>query len=157
MREDDTMRLYYEACFGAMAKFGMKFRIGNDIGELLEAAGWTNVTKRVIKTPIGTWPKVSNHENADAHVSVGSEMTPYADPLQDKTLRLCGMYMQTILNNLIGALSAKPLRMLGWSDFEVELLAANSRKDLKNNDMHAYLNYLFWTAQKPGSDGKEVE
>ena len=67
------------------------------------------------------------------------------------------MYMQTILNNLIGALAAKPLRMLGWSDAEVEVFAARARNDLKNNNFHAYINYFFWTGQKPVGKGKSAE
>jgi len=69
-------------------------------------------------------------------------------------MRLCGMYMQTILSILIGALAAKPLRMLGWSNAEVEVFAAKARNDLKDNNRHAYINYLFWSAQKP-EDGPE--
>ena len=51
--------------------------------------------------------------------------------------------MQTILTNLFGALAAKLLRMLGWNDAEVGVLAAKARTDLKNSDLHMYLSYFF--------------
>lgn len=38
-------------------KFGKSFRIAEDSKELMEAAGFVNVTYRTFKWPIGPWPK----------------------------------------------------------------------------------------------------
>ncbi|KAH8896810.1 S-adenosyl-L-methionine-dependent methyltransferase [Thozetella sp. PMI_491] len=115
---------FFDLSAEAMAKFGAKFRIGNDLGPLMMEAGYTNVTLKTIKVPIGTWPK-------------------------DKTLRLCGMYMARNLSDLLGVMASKPLLALGMSKAEAEVLAAKARQDMKNPAFHAYINYRIWTGQKP--------
>lgn len=49
---------------------------------------------------------------------------------------------QTIVNNMIGALAAEPLRMIGWSDTGVEVFAAKVLSNLQNSDMHKYIDYF---------------
>jgi hypothetical protein len=42
----------------AFKKFGNNFRIGNEMDTHLEKAGFTNISVRKLKVPIGPWPKV---------------------------------------------------------------------------------------------------
>ena len=53
-----SLPAFFDASYAAMVKFGMNFHIANDLGPLLEEAGYTNLTLKTIKVPIGTWPKV---------------------------------------------------------------------------------------------------
>lgn len=65
--DDGTMPGDYAVneCFAMMrevmaAKSGANFLVANEHGENFRRAGFGNVRCRVIKTPIGTWPKVSH-------------------------------------------------------------------------------------------------
>ena len=71
---------------------------------------------------------------------------------QDKTLRLCGLYMKTNIDNLLGVMASKPLLVV-MSKVEAEVLAAQARKDMSNPAMHAYINYRCWMAQKAEGSG----
>jgi len=64
-------------------------------------------------------------------------------------LRLCGMYMTLNMSDLMAAMGAKPLTVLGMSREEIEVFLAQARRDMKDPLQHAYLNYRFWTGQKP--------
>jgi len=43
-------------------------------------------------------------------------------------------------------------RVLGWEVQEVQVLIANTRKELKNRGVHAYCNMHFIYGRKPKSD-----
>lgn len=68
---------------------------------------------------------------------------------QDKRLRLVGLYARTAVDDMFGAMAAKPFRALGMDPVESEVFLAAARKDLNNPEMHCYENFFFWTAQKP--------
>ncbi len=55
---DSTLPEFFNRTAEALQKFGMNFCIGNELGPLLEKAGYANVTLKTIKVPIGTWPRV---------------------------------------------------------------------------------------------------
>lgn len=63
--DDGTMLDDYpvNGCFAlmrkVMEKFGTNFLIANQHEENFKKAGFKNVQCRIIKTPIGTWPKAS--------------------------------------------------------------------------------------------------
>jgi hypothetical protein len=50
---------------------------------------------------------------------------------------------------LFAAIGARPLLAIGMEQVEIEVFLAGVRKDLKNTDFHSYMEYIFWTAQKP--------
>jgi len=65
--------------------------------------------------------------------------------------------MQTIVGDLMTAFAAKPLLALGWEKEHADAFAAEARKYLKDTGTeHPYINFKFWTAQKPGGKGKEA-
>ncbi|KAK0612219.1 hypothetical protein B0T14DRAFT_572035 [Immersiella caudata] len=108
----------------ALKKLGNDFRIGNHLEGQLKAAGFKNISVKKFKVPIGTWPK-------------------------DIRLRLIGLYFQAALEALFAAIGARPLLAIGIDQVETEVFLVEVRKDLKNTNFHSYIEYLFWTAQKP--------
>ena len=125
MREDDTMRLYYEACFGAMAKFGMDIAKGRTVRENLEKAGFVNINCVVKKVPMGPWAR-------------------------DRTLRLVGQYAKlAALEGVKLTVLGKPFAAMGYDEMEREVWAAKIRQSLNDESIHRYYNYYFWFAQKP--------
>lgn len=124
MKEDAPLAKFMDLSEEALDKFGMKFRLANHMEEPLKKAGFVNIKCYTVKTPIGTWPK-------------------------DPTLRLIGQYMITIMSDLMSAFGAKPFRALGMSPEEIEVFLAQGRKQMKDTKSHQYLEFKFWTAQKP--------
>ncbi|KAM0342587.1 hypothetical protein ACHAPU_009442 [Fusarium lateritium] len=130
---------FFDTAEQAVASFGMKFRAGENLREPLEKAGFTNVSCKVLKVPIGTWAKVN---------TTSREVSRLADVLQDKTLRLVGLYLKTAVNDMFGAMAAKPLRKILEPE-EIDVFLADARKDLNDVKIHSYEKYYFWMGQKP--------
>lgn len=124
MPADSPLAKFMDLSEEALNKFGMKFRLANHMEEPLRKAGFVNISCYTVKTPIGTWPK-------------------------DNTLRLIGQYMITIMSDLMSAFGAKPLRALDMSPEEIEVFLAQGRRQMKDPKSHQYLEFKFWTAQKP--------
>ena len=61
MPEDYSVNKFLDRCQEALCKFGADFRAGNKLQEPLEKAGFTNITCKKLKVPIGPWAKVSLH------------------------------------------------------------------------------------------------
>jgi hypothetical protein len=55
------------------------------------------------------------------------------------------------VNDMFGAMAAKPLRATGMDPVQIEVFLASARKDLNNLSVHAYENFFFWTGQRPES------
>ncbi len=68
--------------------------------------------------------------------------------MQEKILRLCGLYMKMNTGDFMAAMAAKPLLAI-MSKEEAQVFAAHARRDLENTAIHSYMNYRFWTGQKP--------
>ncbi|KAF5586463.1 mRNA 3 end-processing YTH1 [Fusarium pseudocircinatum] len=113
---DAPLAKFFDTAEQAVASFGMKFRAGENLREPLEKAGFTNVSCKVLKVPIGTWAK-------------------------DKKLRLIGLYLKTAVSDMFGAMAAKPLRKILGPE-EIEVFLADARKDLNNVNIHSYENYV---------------
>ncbi|KAH0526340.1 hypothetical protein TsFJ059_009674 [Trichoderma semiorbis] len=107
----------------ALSRYGMNAYVINELEDKYKAAGFKNIQCRVIKTPLGAWPK---------------------DPHQ----REIGILFRDAINELVGALAAKPLRTLGWDDTELEVYLASARKALWDKRVHCYANFISWWAQK---------
>ncbi|KAF5002462.1 hypothetical protein FDECE_10621 [Fusarium decemcellulare] len=120
---DAPLSKFFDTAEEAVASFGMKFRAGEKLGEPLEKAGFVNVSCKVLKVPIGTWPK-------------------------DKKLRLIGLYCKTAVGDMFGAMAAKPLLKV-MEPPEIDVFLAAARRDLKDVRIHSYEKYYFWMGQKP--------
>ncbi|GFP58892.1 secondary metabolism regulator LAE1 [Trichoderma asperellum] len=106
-----------------LLNYGMNGYTINELEQKYKNAGFKNIQCRVIKTPIGSWPK---------------------DPKQ----REIGTLFRDIINELIRALAAKPLKTLNWSEAEMEVYLAEARKALWDKKVHCYTNFISWWAQK---------
>jgi len=62
--DDDSLRgselvRFWDKTSEALELIGFQYRIAeSEMGRLLARAGYTNITIRSIKVPIGTWPRV---------------------------------------------------------------------------------------------------
>ncbi|KAH6876611.1 S-adenosyl-L-methionine-dependent methyltransferase [Thelonectria olida] len=119
---DSSLSKFFDTAETAVKEFGMKFRAGENLREPLEQAGFVNVSCKVLKVPIGTWPK-------------------------DKKMALIGLYCRNAVSDMFGAMAAKPFRKV-MDPVEIEMFLAAARKDLANPNMHAYEKYYFWMGQK---------
>ena len=60
------------------------------------------------------------------------------------------MYCQIVMSDLLNAMAAKPFKSLKEvNDVETQLLLTAGKKQMVDPSIHAYINYHFWTAQKP--------
>lgn len=129
--DDDTMKDDY-----AVAKFFKVVREGLLVSgvdlagakknaSLLREAGFINVEEKVFKVPIGLWPK-------------------------NKTMKLIGLYMRSVIYDGLQAISLGPLtRGLGWTPEEVEVFLVSVRKALMNQSTHSYVTFHVIYGQKP--------
>lgn len=84
------------------------------LGEALREAGFVDVEERSFKVPIGPWAK-------------------------NKTLRLIGVYLKTVLLGGLQGISLGPLtRGPEWTKEEVEVLLIDVRKCLADPSQHMY-------------------
>lgn len=93
--------------------------------ERLKDAGFENVTERIFKVPIGTWPK-------------------------NQTLSKVGLYGQAMCVDGLQGNSMKTFtKGLGWTAEEVELFLVDVRASLKDRKVHSYLTFRVCYGQKP--------
>jgi len=103
-----------------------------ELAESLRQAGFVNAEQKSFKVPIGTWPK-------------------------NKTLRLIGLYLRTVLIEGLQAISLGPLtRGLKWTKEEVEVLLINVRKCLMDSSQHTYYTFHTFFGQKPVADSGQA-
>ncbi|KAK0712663.1 S-adenosyl-L-methionine-dependent methyltransferase, partial [Lasiosphaeria miniovina] len=109
----------------ALRIFGYDMQIATKLEEPIKAAGFVNVTCKKFKVPVGTWQ-------------------------QDERLRSVGQCLRDALEQMLGAFGARLFAELGMSQAEIEVFFVGVRQDLRNDDYHSYLEYIFWTGQTPG-------
>jgi hypothetical protein len=109
----------------ALAAIGKDATAILTVDEKLLAAGFTNITHRVFKLPVGPWAK-------------------------DKQQKLLGLFWRTaILDGLQGIAMGTFGRMKKWSSEEIEVYLVDVRKALLDPSIHTYWPYHIITAQKP--------
>lgn len=87
------------------------------VPDMMQQAGFTNVTERVLHVPIGTWPK-------------------------NKVLKTVGLYWRTILLDGIQAIALGPLtRGLGWNREQVEILLMEVRQAYFDDSKLMYMPF----------------
>ncbi|KAL2267210.1 hypothetical protein VTJ83DRAFT_4487 [Remersonia thermophila] len=124
MPNDDPVKYTYDLCQEAFTKFGMNITISTELESYLRDAGFVNIQCIVKKVPIGPWAR-------------------------DKTLRVIGMYQKLAVQDILPALSGRPMAALGMTPLEAEVTVAHARKALEDMTVHRYFHYYFWFAQKP--------
>ncbi|EXL78252.1 hypothetical protein FOPG_07427 [Fusarium oxysporum f. sp. conglutinans race 2 54008] len=104
---------------------GKSFFWDDKMQQSISDAGFTNVSGRRIKVPIGTWPK-------------------------DKILKQWGAWNRHFLLQGLEGFSIRGLtEMLGWKYEDAQLFLAAMRKELTNPALHAYLEVTVFYGQKP--------
>lgn len=103
-----------------------------ELAESLRQAGFVNVEQKSFKVPVGKWPK-------------------------NKTLRLIGLYLRTVLIEGLQAISLGPLtRGLKWTKEEVEVLLIDVRKCLMDSSQHTYYTFHTFFGQKPSANSGQA-
>ncbi|KAI1074888.1 S-adenosyl-L-methionine-dependent methyltransferase [Whalleya microplaca] len=121
---DDGAQGFYELAHAAFRKLGFDAHLAARLREPLEAAGFRNVQCVVKKVPVGPWAR-------------------------DRTLRLVGLYLQTVIREFVPVCAARPLAVLGLSDAERAAWRAKAVRSLEDPYPHRYWNVYFWYGQKP--------
>ncbi|KAF9872291.1 hypothetical protein CkaCkLH20_10118 [Colletotrichum karsti] len=109
----------------AAAKMGNAFIELDALRPLMEAAGFVDVVEMRFKWPSNTWPR---------------------DP---KFKELGAWNYENITSGLQGFLMAFLTRGLGWRADEVNVLAAQTRKDVGDRSIHAYWPMIVVYGRKP--------
>lgn len=98
-----------------IAKFGLTGRCDpTQMKAQMEAVGFTNISSRFVRVPIGTWPR-------------------------DKQMKKSGLFSVVGLIDGLSGLSQRVfVNGLQWSIEEMEVLLMQVREDLRNRKIHAY-------------------
>ncbi|KAH0380836.1 S-adenosyl-L-methionine-dependent methyltransferase, partial [Aureobasidium melanogenum] len=125
MTEDNLHYQWHVLVTEGMKKNDVDLHAALSLKRRVDRAGFENVTERIMKVPLGHWPK---------------------NPL----LKKVGSYMHAVLYDGLQGICMGPLtRGLGWSRDQVELYLPGVRKDLNNMSVHTYYSLHVITAQKP--------
>jgi len=98
----------------AASKLGISLDLAPKYKDMMEAAGFVNVTVNLLKWPQNPWPK-------------------------DKKLKEMGLWCrENILQGVDGFSLALYTRGLGWSKEEVNVHLVDVRNDIKDPKIHSY-------------------
>jgi len=123
--KDSALYKWSELFNDAAAAYGRPADCAKLYKEQMEAAGFVNVTQRVYKWPMNTWPR-------------------------DKKYKELGMWAeQNLLNGLYAFSAALFTRALGWSPEELELFLVDVRKNVRDRSIHSYWPIYVVYGQKP--------
>ncbi|KAK3380780.1 S-adenosyl-L-methionine-dependent methyltransferase [Podospora didyma] len=109
---------------GVWAGVGADARIAPSLGQLLETAGFNNVSCKKFKVPIGAWPR-------------------------DAKLKSLGTYFRVVLEMLIPAICVTPAVMAEWTETKADQFAVRCRQSVQDASVHSYMYFYFWQGQKP--------
>ncbi|KAL6902883.1 S-adenosyl-L-methionine-dependent methyltransferase [Trichoderma evansii] len=127
MPPEHPVARYWKHVTEGLAALGIDLDTASDgrISDMMQSAGFTNVTERVLHVPIGTWPK-------------------------NKVLKTVGLYWRTILLDGIQAIALGPLtRGLGWNREQVEVLLMEVRQAYFDDSKLMYMPFHVIYAQRP--------
>lgn len=108
-----------------MQALGTEINAVGDLPDELRAAGFDSVELVTHKCPIGVWPR-------------------------DKRLRLCGLFMRTVIMDGLRGLSGRPfLNGLHWTPLQIEMFLVDVRKAVMDNKFHTYFPFHIVYGRKP--------
>ncbi|KAG0132774.1 S-adenosyl-L-methionine-dependent methyltransferase [Tuber indicum] len=105
--------------------YGRSIVVASKLAGWMENAGFVNVTNRCFKLPNNAWPKNSRMKEVGMH-----QMVNFLDGLEALTMALF-------------------TRALGWTPDDVKTFLVEVEKDIKNKNIHSYLNFYVAYGQKP--------
>ncbi|KAG0638417.1 S-adenosyl-L-methionine-dependent methyltransferase [Tuber brumale] len=122
---DSALARWNRLLLGAAETYGRSVVAAARLADWMEDAGYVNVTNRCFKLPNNAWPK-------------------------NQKMKEVGMYqMVNFLDGLEALTMALFTRALGWTPAEVKALLVDVEKDIKNKNIHSYLNFYVAYGQKP--------
>lgn len=141
MPDDYPVKKCFELFREAMRKLHSNTLIANELRPHFEDAGFVNIQCKILKVPLGPWPKVGFPRYSLLCLSAQLQV-------QDRTLRLVGFYFRRVITDMLAALGNRPFRALGMDPIEIEVFLASVRKSLKDPSIHSYFNFISWYGQK---------
>lgn len=109
----------------ATGRFGRPLAYNTETREMLERAGFVEISEQVIKVPLNPWP-------TDPH------------------LKDIGRWYNLGLTQGLEALTLGPLtRMSNWSKPNIDKLIQEVKRDVCSKKIHAYCNMHIWIARRP--------
>lgn len=121
------MMHWQDLCNEAALGFNKDIRVGDSLRQRMIDAGFVDVHEKVVKVPVGPWPKDPRMKEIGRyqreHMAMGIE--PY-------TLGFIG-------------------KVLGWSEAECRVLIAKVINDVRNRAFHIYIRFYFVHGRKPES------
>jgi SAM-dependent methyltransferase len=109
----------------AFAKAGRKWRVAEEMQELLVGAGFTGITERRARMPVGTWPALP------AMKELGK------------------MWREVVCEGLEGEAMAALTRYADWTKEEVDVLVGNLRNEVQERGSQRLGRVASWVAWKP--------
>ncbi|KAL5336256.1 S-adenosyl-L-methionine-dependent methyltransferase [Aspergillus crustosus] len=123
--DNHVLAVWSKTFIEAGEKFGKTFQAAELAKDCIQEAGFTNVTERRFKLPIGPWSR-------------------------DKRLKKLGMWNLIHCERSIeGWAMALLTRVMGWTYTEVQVLLAQMRAGLRDPNTHAYFYVVGVYGQKP--------
>lgn len=121
----EAMLRWQDLCNEAAKVFAKEIRVGQTLKQRMLDAGFVDVAEKVVKVPIGPWPKDPRMKEIGRyqreHMAMGIE--PY-------TFGFIG-------------------KILGWSEEECRVLIAQVTNDVRRRDVHMYIKFYFVHGRKP--------
>ncbi|KAI9869122.1 MAG: hypothetical protein M1813_002946 [Trichoglossum hirsutum] len=125
LKEESNLRQWNIDLLKAFSDMNRIASPGTHLEGWVKDAGFENITHKVLKVPIGPWPR-------------------------DKRLKEIGNLNLLNLLEGIEAISVAPFtRSLGWSQEKVQVLLVGVRKDVQNSRIHAIYDLHVVYGQKP--------
>jgi len=125
LEKAEHMRSWQDLCNDAAMGFKKEIRVGDTLKQRMVDAGFVDVHEKVVKVPVGPWPKDPKMKEIGRyqreHMAMGIE--PY-------TLGFIG-------------------KVLGWSEAECRILIAKVVSDVRNRAIHMYIRFFFVHGRKP--------
>ncbi|KAJ4383429.1 hypothetical protein N0V86_001478 [Didymella sp. IMI 355093] len=122
-----AMNRWQDLCNEAAKVFAKEIRVGHTLKQRMLDAGFVDVAEKVVKVPIGPWPKDPRMKEVGRyqreHMAMGIE--PY-------TFGFIG-------------------KILGWSEEECRVLIAQVTNDVRRKDIHMYIKFYFVHGRKAPS------
>ncbi|PWW80887.1 S-adenosyl-L-methionine-dependent methyltransferase [Tuber magnatum] len=125
LQPDSALAKWNELLREAAETYGRSVVAAARLANWMEDAGYVNVTNRCFKIPNNAWPKNPKMKEVGMY-----QMANFLDGLQALTMALF-------------------TRALRWTPAEVEAYLVEVRKDIKNKNIHSYLNFYVAYGQKP--------
>ncbi|KAF5020568.1 hypothetical protein F66182_7400 [Fusarium sp. NRRL 66182] len=117
--------LWMKTIVEGASKFGKPLDIAPILNKEMEEAGFVHVEQKILKVPIGSWPKDPKLKEIGKFQSVQEA--------------------QVVTSYTPGIFS----RVLGWSDDEIQVFMAKVKADLSDPCIHLYLPVYFVWGRKP--------